>query len=107
MLCDPGASGIRGIAEFFPVGYPTTLTYRDETEQGAYGVCTSCGEPIARKRLEAIPEALLCTACQTRMELEEKAVRKAQAPGPREWEEAEDIVETDEDFRGAGGASDS
>jgi len=31
---------------------------------GSYGICLECGEPIAERRLESIPEAALCTNCQ-------------------------------------------
>jgi len=33
-------------------------------EQGAYGLCRDCGEPIARARLEAIPWTRVCIACK-------------------------------------------
>lgn len=33
-------------------------------EEGTYGVCTECGEPIASKRLEAMPWAGLCMGCR-------------------------------------------
>lgn len=33
-----------------------------------YGDCQSCGEPIAEKRLEFDPAALLCIACAERAE---------------------------------------
>ena len=29
-------------------------------EEGTYGLCTSCGKPIGRERLEAVPYATLC-----------------------------------------------
>jgi DnaK suppressor protein len=32
-------------------------------EGGSYGVCLSCGGPVERARLRAIPEARLCLAC--------------------------------------------
>jgi len=32
-------------------------------ERGTYGVCLSCGGPLERGRLRAIPEARLCLAC--------------------------------------------
>lgn len=32
-------------------------------EQDDYGICTSCGEPIAAERLVALPEALTCINC--------------------------------------------
>ncbi len=33
-------------------------------DEGTFGSCTSCGRPIARERLEAIPWAELCIDCQ-------------------------------------------
>jgi DnaK suppressor protein len=33
-------------------------------EDGSYGVCESCGQPIKAKRLEAVPWARRCVACQ-------------------------------------------
>ena len=33
-----------------------------------YGVCELCGEDIGFSRLNALPEARLCIACQTRIE---------------------------------------
>ena len=42
--------------------------------RGEYGVCESCGEPIARARLEAMPYARLCLACKAK---EERASRGA------------------------------
>lgn len=32
-------------------------------DDGAYGLCTTCGNPIAPERLEAIPWAPLCIDC--------------------------------------------
>lgn len=32
-------------------------------EAGSYGVCDSCGEPIAEKRLAALPYATTCIEC--------------------------------------------
>lgn len=37
-------------------------------DQGAYGVCKSCGQDINEKRLEVRPQALLCIACQSKNE---------------------------------------
>ena len=36
-------------------------------------VCERCGEPIAEKRLEALPFARYCIECQRRLEREDKA----------------------------------
>ena len=35
-------------------------------EQGTYGLCDSCGQPIAPERLEALPQASLCVDCKTK-----------------------------------------
>ncbi|HEY2636319.1 MAG TPA: TraR/DksA C4-type zinc finger protein [Solirubrobacteraceae bacterium] len=32
-------------------------------EEGSYGACDSCGEPIAPARLHAAPESVLCIDC--------------------------------------------
>jgi len=32
-------------------------------DNGTYGICTSCGQPIAPERLEAIPWVPLCIDC--------------------------------------------
>ena len=37
-------------------------------EDGSYGVCESCGEPIGKARLQAFPRATLCVACKQREE---------------------------------------
>lgn len=33
-------------------------------DEGTYGFCDSCGQPIDPERLEAIPEASLCIKCK-------------------------------------------
>ena len=37
-------------------------------DDGSYGECEDCGNPIGFSRLQARPEARLCIACQTRAE---------------------------------------
>ena len=37
-------------------------------ENGSYGVCESCGEPIGKMRLMAFPRATLCLSCKQREE---------------------------------------
>jgi RNA polymerase-binding protein DksA len=37
-------------------------------DEGTYGVCMSCGHPIAPERLEARPWATLCIDCQRKRE---------------------------------------
>ena len=41
--------------------------------EGGFGDCERCGEPISEKRLEALPFARYCIECQRRVEREEKA----------------------------------
>lgn len=40
-------------------------------EDGIYGICEECEEPISTKRLEARPEAPLCIQCKEAQEKEE------------------------------------
>lgn len=40
-------------------------------EDGSFGICESCGEPIGEKRLEARPVTTLCVACKENQEDEE------------------------------------
>jgi DnaK suppressor protein len=35
-------------------------------DEGTYGVCDGCGEPIAPARLAAAPESVLCIECARR-----------------------------------------
>lgn len=48
------------------------LSYLDRAleriEEGKYGYCDSCGEPIAKARLEAVPTTRLCLACKSKQE---------------------------------------
>ncbi len=39
-------------------------------EDGTYGVCEGCEEPILKKRLEVFPSARYCIKCQSRLEKE-------------------------------------
>ncbi len=36
-------------------------------EEGTYGVCDACGQPIAPARLQAAPESVHCIACARRL----------------------------------------
>jgi DnaK suppressor protein len=40
----------------------------ERIEKGTFGICTSCGNPIAPGRVLALPHAKLCVACQSRLE---------------------------------------
>jgi DnaK suppressor protein len=52
-------------------------------DQGTYGVCLECDEPISAKRLEALPWARYCVSCQ-----EQIAARAALGEPVGEFEEA-------------------
>lgn len=34
--------------------------------EGSYGICDVCGGPIPARRLEAVPESVLCVPCASR-----------------------------------------
>jgi RNA polymerase-binding transcription factor len=37
-------------------------------KEGTYGICERCGQPIDERRLEALPTARYCAACQAAIE---------------------------------------
>lgn len=46
------------------------LTYLEKAleriKAGTYGLCTECGQPIAKARLEAVPTAQKCIECKSK-----------------------------------------
>lgn len=40
----------------------------ERIEDGTYGVCESCGNPIGKMRLQAFPRATLCMTCKQKQE---------------------------------------
>ncbi len=42
-------------------------------DDGLFGICENCEEPIGKKRLEARPETGLCIQCKEAQERDEKA----------------------------------
>jgi RNA polymerase-binding transcription factor len=40
----------------------------EKINEGTYGICESCGQPIESARLKALPHALLCVSCKTQEE---------------------------------------
>lgn len=42
-------------------------------DEGRFGICEDCEEPIGKKRLEARPETGLCIQCKENQERDEKA----------------------------------
>ena len=61
-------------------------------EQGDYGICSECDAPIAGKRLQALPFAVRCRACEELHESSERARRSPRRtpnslqPGVVEWQ---------------------
>ena len=49
------------------------LTALRKLDEGGFGECERCGEPIGEKRLDALPFARYCIDCQRRLEREDKA----------------------------------
>ena len=63
---------------FFELGNGDRRLLRDvvsalqKIEDGSFGTCERCGEPIVEKRLEALPFARHCINCQRVVEEEER-----------------------------------
>jgi DnaK suppressor protein len=47
-------------------------------QDGDYGTCAVCDEPIAEKRLRAMPFAVRCTSCEAAQETTERRERTGQ-----------------------------
>jgi DnaK suppressor protein len=66
-----GDGTVEAISRLTEIGVGTTLeTSLERTEralakldEGTYGLCDVCGEPIAPKRLAVMPEVGLCVEC--------------------------------------------
>ena len=43
-------------------------------DEGTFGICEVCNEPIGKKRLEARPETSLCIKCKEDQEREERTM---------------------------------
>ena len=61
-----------GVGEKLETSLERTERALVKLDEGTYGICDACGEPIAPKRLEAMPDVVLCVECA-----------RAQAPGLR------------------------
>ncbi len=53
-------------------------------EEGTYGICESCGNPIKKSRLMARPEARRCTPCQEKYDREQRKKKLSQSIRRRE-----------------------
>jgi DnaK suppressor protein len=52
-----------GVGESLERGLARTERALAKLDDGTYGICDTCGEPIPRARLQAIPDCVLCLAC--------------------------------------------
>ncbi len=70
---DVGSKGLERDAELSLAANQRELLLQSEKalgrlEDGSYGQCESCGEPIGKMRLMAFPRATLCMTCKQREE---------------------------------------
>ncbi|HUR86012.1 MAG TPA: TraR/DksA C4-type zinc finger protein [Solirubrobacteraceae bacterium] len=63
-----------GVGSSLEVGLARIERALEKLDEGSYGVCDACGEPIAPGRLEAMPDSVLCVEC---------AARERRAPAAR------------------------
>lgn len=49
-------------------GLEQNLHALDRLEDGSYGICENCGNPIGKLRLQAYPRATLCMSCKSTQE---------------------------------------
>jgi DnaK suppressor protein len=52
-----------GIGTSLEVSEQRLLRALAKVEDGSYGICDSCGKPIAPARLDVAPESVLCIDC--------------------------------------------
>jgi DnaK suppressor protein len=52
-----------GVGTSLEVGLARTERALAKLDDGTYGLCDTCGKPIAAKRLQAMPDAVLCIEC--------------------------------------------
>jgi DnaK suppressor protein len=52
-----------GVGTSLEVGLERTERALAKLDDGTYGLCDACGKPIGPKRLQAMPDAVLCIEC--------------------------------------------
>lgn len=70
-----GDGTIEAVGRLTEVGVGTSLELQEarvaraleKLDERTYGACDACGEPIAAKRLRAMPESVLCLACAAKI----------------------------------------
>jgi DnaK suppressor protein len=52
-----------GVGDSLERGLARTERALAKLDEGTYGVCDTCGEPISPGRMRALPDGVLCVAC--------------------------------------------
>ncbi|HTN22638.1 MAG TPA: TraR/DksA C4-type zinc finger protein [Solirubrobacteraceae bacterium] len=52
-----------GVGSSLEAGLARTERALAKLDEGTYGLCDACGEPIAAPRLQAAPDVAMCLAC--------------------------------------------
>jgi DnaK suppressor protein len=65
-----------GVGRSLETGLERTERALAKLDEGTYGICDSCGEPISPARLQAMLDSVLCVACAA-------SERRPQAPRRR------------------------
>jgi DnaK suppressor protein len=52
-----------GVGRTLESGLARTERALAKLDEGSYGICDRCGEEIAPRRLEAMPDSVLCVRC--------------------------------------------
>src|SRR3954467_14974173 len=52
-----------GVGRSLETGLARTERALAKLDDGTYGICDACGEPIPPARLRAMPDSVLCVAC--------------------------------------------
>jgi DnaK suppressor protein len=52
-----------GVGDSLEHGLNRTERALAKLDEGTYGLCDDCGQPIARGRLKAMPDGVLCLRC--------------------------------------------
>jgi DnaK suppressor protein len=65
-----------GVGRSLEAGLARTERALAKLDEGTYGTCDACGEPIPPKRLQAMPDSALCVNCAA-------AERRTQVPRRR------------------------
>jgi DnaK suppressor protein len=65
-----------GVGSNLEEGLARTERALAKLDEGTYGLCDTCGQPIAAKRLQAMPDVVLCLDCAAAAPRERPARRR-------------------------------